>query len=83
MTDCFYNYVLQKVQPDVFEGMVNDPNHLQNLLYDNFIAGYNPNDKGDSLRTSGGLKSDEEEKILGSFVVFQIKLFIILMVFFS
>lgn len=70
MNDCFYNFVLQKIQPDTFGKMVKNPNDFQFLEHEHFIAGYNPNSKGDSLRNSGGLKlSDDEERIFGSFVV--------------
>lgn len=69
--DCSFNFVLQKVESALFKRMLNNPNELLYLEYQSFIAGYNPNCRDDSYRSSGGLKlSDENEKVLGSFSIF-------------
>lgn len=69
--DCSFNFVLQKVDTTLFEQMLNSPNEHLYLEHQSFIAGYNPNCRDDSYRSSGGLKlSDEKEKVLGSFSIF-------------
>ena len=63
-----YSFRLKQVSPELLEQLKNS-DHLIDMKYGNFIAGYGRL-KSESFRSSGGLKiSDSKENILGSFII--------------
>ena len=63
-----FSFRLKQVSPELLEQLKNS-DHLIDMKYGNFIAGYGRL-KSESFRSSGGLKiSDSKENILGSFII--------------
>ena len=70
--DAFCQFRLQRVSPFQFMKFqeAERKEEILDFYYNRYIVGYNPFVKGDSFRSSGGLKiSSDEDDFIGSFVI--------------